>query len=435
MSSRSVLLITGPRLLALVLILLWCFAAVNGAWGQLQMALNNNLVPFPYWVLDAAWLGVLTLCALARGLRLPSQAYVVAWALLAGYIVFAFMRQLVVYEYGLSYQGAGYSQYYNYLLLPFLAWAVPGILDPYKMRLFLLILFLPLAALGVMQFVLSDPILPTYSQDGGFAIFAWRLRGETRAFSLFLHGSGFGHFSSFMLVLMLSTMLSTRKFVLHVVGIPYIVLAIICAYATLTRTVYLEIVAAVLALLVLRGLLRVTWVLRFLPLLNLLLGLVVALWAPAIVDFLGLGGDPLTSLKSWRIRREVWEMHLMNWVGGDVGSILFGLGITQRFSASAVTGEYFLIDNIFVATAIHIGAVGLLVWLICLWQMWRVVLGNALQQQNALHLAIAAVFSTWPLSLMFSNSGSFFWLLFVLMILTLVDMNQREAPESDNHLA
>jgi hypothetical protein len=77
-----------------------------------------------------------------------------------------------------------------------------------------------------------------------------------------------------------------------------------------------------------------------------------------------------------------------------------------------------LIDNVFIAVGVQVGLVGVVVWIAVMWAVWLFLLREAVRRDDALGWAIAAVWATWPLSLMFGLGGNYYGLLALLAVMT-----------------
>lgn len=427
-------------LLALAVSAWWLLGIVDSALPQLQMALFGGMVPIRGVLLDILFLGLLGLLALLRG-SLPPAPMGLGTAT-AAFGAYLFVELLFLYaRRDTSILGlvTDYYRYYFFLLvLPF-AYYAQSSLDARRLLRILLLAFVPLAWLGLQQHFGGDPLLPTASADGRFQVFAWAWQGEVRAFSLFNSGWSFGHYA--VLAAALAWFLAgepqtgpaTRRLCLLLIPV-----ALVCVYASQTRTVFLVAAAAVVASLVLartrrRGVLDPAAVLM--PLAFAGVGYLVAHGAQTIVEVLDLRGESLFATGSIEARWDAWAEYGSRWLQGSWAEMWFGLGIGQHDSGMLYSESTVLIDNMLIAVGAQLGLIGVILWLVMMWKIWRMVLARALDQDTALHWGIAAMWAAWPLSLTFSASSLYYGLLAIGAVLAARPSLRESAVDGDTELA
>ncbi|MGB0220270.1 MAG: hypothetical protein ACPHN2_03010 [Sinimarinibacterium flocculans] len=411
-----------PSLKAAALLAFWLLWVVDSALPQLQMALLGGSVPVRGALLDGAFLLMMAVLLLVRG-RLPAPPPAVATTIVA-FMAYLFL-ELFFLVARKQVTGVGlitdYYRYYFFLLaLPFV-FVAEGSLSADRVFRWLLIAFVPLAWLGLQQHFGGDPVVPTRAVDGRFQIFAWDWRGEVRAFSLFNSGWSFGHFCILVGAMAFFRLRQTDALPTAMRRLCWLVLAVapVCAYASQTRTVFLVAFCTIVAAATLDGL-RTGRRNRLALLLPVAFGAgayLVAYSAKPLVALLGMQDETLFATGSLDARWDAWTTFGSYWLGGSVSEFLFGLGIGQHDSGTLYSESTVLIDNMIVAIGVQVGAVGVMLWIIMMWQIWCWVLARATQQDTALHWGIAAVWSTWTLSLTFSAATVFYGVLAIGAVL------------------
>jgi len=418
-SSEPVFIPPLPVFVTGWVLIWWLLSFVDSALPQLQMALLGNRVVIPTWALDGLFLIATGATMLRRGWWPMPLGIVATWLLLGSSLLveLIFLEARVGGIVG-SLLTTYYRFYFYLLVLPLTA-ALAGVIPTRRIETLLLWLFLPLGGLGLYQFFRTDAVLPTAAIDNSWQVFAWGLGDDIRAFSLFNSGWAFGHFTVFICVLAFFMWWVRR--ISPQLGIALCAAAALCTYASLTRTAYVVGAAAFLTALWLafarsRGRFGLV---ALAPLVWLFAGYLVSSGIKDLMHMLGLAGaDGVFSAGSLDIRHEAWDYWLNVWFGHDWSTALFGDAVVQRDSGRLLSESTILIDNVFIAVGVQVGLVGVVVWIAVMWAVWRFLLNEAVRRDDALTWAIAAVWATWPLSLMFGLGGNYYGLLALLAVMT-----------------
>ncbi len=405
----------------LALGLWWLLCFVDSAWPQMQMALLGNYVLFGMWPLHLLYLMLGSYLVLRTGVPEVPKALLWWWATFGAYLFVSLFFLEARFANSLGELVTTFYRFYFYVATLPLAFALRGTLDSVRMQKILLVLFVPLAALGLRQHFAADPILPTVAVNGTFQVYAWWFQGDIRAFSLFNSGWSFGHFAAFIAVIALWRWLFRQPGSQQSWLMPaFFVAAMACVYFCLTRTVYLVALAGIFA---------TFWLARsrqndrfvaahWLPALFALGGFMVARGIKDLMGFLGLGNDGIFNSGSLDYRQEAWAIWTDVWLNQGVANALFGAAVTQKDSGQLYGESTVLIDNVFIAIGVQVGIVGMLIWIGLMWVLWSFMLREARERDEPLMWAIAAIWSTWPLSLMFGSGGNYYLLLLILAVLT-----------------
>jgi hypothetical protein len=417
-SSENVSIPPLPVLVTAWVLIWWLLSFVDSALPQLQMAVLNNRVVIPAFALDALFLLALGAAILRRGWWPMPSGIVATWLLLGSslFVEMIFLEARIGGVIGSLL--TTYYRFYFYLLTLPLAGALAGSIPAPRIETLLLWLFVPLGGLGLYQFFGSDAVLPTSTADNSWQVFAWGLGDDIRAFSLFNSGWAFGHFTVFICVLAFFMWQLGR--LPGWLGIALCAAAALCTYASLTRTAYVVGAAAfVTAVWLYRARSTRLGLVIAAPLLWAFVGYLVASGIKDVVHMLGLAGDDgVFSSGSLDIRHEAWDYWLNVWFGNGLSSALFGDAVVQHDSGRLMSESTVLIDNVFIAVGVQVGLVGVVVWIAVMWAVWLFLLREAVRRDDALGWAIAAVWATWPLSLMFGLGGNYYGLLALLAVMT-----------------
>lgn len=411
-----------PAIMALGLAAWWLLCIVDSAFEQAQIALFGGYILLPRWTLQALFLATLPALLVIRGWGggLLPRTLLLAWL--------AFGSWLAIDTIFLEARLGGVSGdltvgYYRsyFLLMAFpLGVLLRGSLPVHRVTIGLLLVAVPLGTLGLFQYGYDDPLLPTSALNTYWEVLSLRLDGDgnVRAFSLFNSGLTFGHFMSFVGALAVCLLL--RRDIGIVPALALIGLSGACIYASLTRVVYLVAGAALITALVMVPRRRPPFSppVAAMPVVWGVLGYLVATGIKDFLDYFRItGGDNLLSSASLDVRQQAWEMWAQE-LFSSFSNALFGAAITPRDSGSLAGESTILIDNGFIEVSAQVGLIGAALWMLLLWQVWRFVLAEAQRRQDALSYAIAAIWATWPLSLMFGTTTSFYALIALLSLLT-----------------
>lgn len=407
------------RLLGIGCIVLWLLLLTDGVLPQIQMYLFGGRLVVPSVILK-----VLLLVSLAAAVPLNPAARIPrgifwAWLAFASYLALIAIIFQYRFDYSLGDVLTTYSGYYYFILIAPLFFYLESAVSEKRMVRWLLVVLVPLAALGILQQVLNDPILPTRSRDGLFVVNQWRWFGFTRGFSLTSSGAQFGHYLS--LVAAVSTVLLFRKRTAsRAVGGFFLVLTLVATFATLTRGAYLEVLLTILTAAALcRWPLMVGRRVRMLSVAYGILGMVLIVTASTVMVS-DSDEQTLFGSRSSQIRTERWADYLGETVIADLPTLLTGTGIVQT---REIADRLLVIDNTLIAVFVHIGVVGLVLWAALMWQIWSFVAARLrVHPHHVLMVAVAAAMSVWLFRGMIRLAFTYYSLLPLLVILAHWDM-------------
>lgn len=405
------------RFLAYLFLVTFFLLIVEGALPQAQMLLFSGDIPVKSIVLKLLLVLLLGTCFALHILR--SSTVVVVRKLTVPYLVFALYLVLhfvlLRAEYPVDYLLQSYNTYYFFLLLfPFAAFLSA---EPKSFSRMLILVSAPLLVLGFAQYLSNSSILPVASNDNYFSVFSHEYYGRVRAFSLFNSGLNYGHFLCLFGAFLLCHLVRARRRAWFFL-LPALALVVLACYTTLTRNLYIEFaLTQVTALLLLRRRKLSPSSLRYrlvaaVPFLYGVLASVFIFVMP-LIEVLSGSGALLLKQESLVIRVQAWLYYLPLWLNNGLKTLLFGVGLVQheRFPIT----ESVVIDNSFLAIGLHIGLVGLLLWFVLMWRLWRYLLAiQARMPDNIPLAAMAALWSTWISSGLFNNNFILYAILFLM---------------------
>lgn len=386
---------------------------VDATLPQIRMALSGGYAGAGGAKLKPIFFAAAALAFFIVGWRNIAGGVLSAWLLFVGYLALLLpLHELLgVNEPIVSF--ISFLDTYGYIFILPVVLSLAAALPSAWLTWLVLIISLPLCVLGIAQFATSTPIVRPFSVDGQFLVNSWTISGRARGFSLFTSGLRFGYFLSLVIPLMLLFVIrppsyAGRKSRLFTGAL--LALGVGALVATLTRNAYLITLQALATVLFLRH----ASSLRMVPLIHLLFSLLLTAIAALAGGAKGTGAS-VTSGDSLDARLSFWAHYAHLWLESDITTLLFGAGISQfsRFSAGEV-----IIDNIFIATGVQIGLVGLVLFLGMLWSLWRTLVDQWLGDHDNVFLAAGVCFwSTFLSAGVLNNSVPIHLTFFFLIIL------------------
>lgn len=393
-----------------LILVLWY---MDGLLLQIEMAALGS-TPVPNMVLKV-FFSFLVLLAAAWG-ALGSErtgiprSLLLLWRVFVVYLVVELFVLANRFGYGYDYLLFSYNAYYfPIILLPCFFYFRRSIRE-YSIVRILFIVFVPVALLGIAQHFLNRTLLPTDSVNGYLGVTSWDFFGTVRAFSLFTSPSYFGRFIG--LIAAIAVALATTRSGAKVKLTFIFILVFTSAYATWTRATALEILCATLTVWFLNSARRPQRV-AFLPVVYGIGGMVVAFLGPIWAR--SMSGQNLLSNSSIFERYSEWLTFSDSWLHQGLWTFLLGTGVVQndRFQTTAGT----LIDNSFIGVGVHIGLLGLLLWVAITWAVWKYMLSELDVRRSPVRVGSAAAWSVWILTSIF-NTTLFFVLPFFAFVAT-----------------
>ncbi len=385
-------------LLRVVVLFAAPFLVVTGALFQIEMFLTGGNVPFSPAILKASILAVLLTAFILRLGTIRRNTWLfTATLLFFGYLV---LDSLYLY-FGLQMKPSdiilSYNGYYTLMLLAVLATMVPLRISSRRMLQVLGIMAVASALLGLAQFIERAPIVPVVSTDQNFRVLVWQNGNEIRIFSLFDEPAACGLFFVFCSALLV-VLCRNQRFLL--LSIPLLPVSIFLCLASVSRTEIIALACALIASLVFAFWSRPGRT-RFLPIAFLLSAAPVAGFAYFFSN-VGLRTHSVTDTASFTERIKDWSYYISTIRAVPLSELLFGIGMVQNRNAGSANAVVF-IDNIYLSVGLHIGLVGLSLFLLLAWFLWEEVRKRAEERSSPLAMAIAATYSTFFLLGVFTN--------------------------------
>jgi len=407
------------RVLGYFFMLFFILSFVDGALPQLQMAIFGGLIPIPSIFVKILIISVLCTALLfhvyRRGTVLLPEITRWPYFLFLLFLVGHFCLSLG--DYPADYLLLSYNSYYMFLLLlPFTTY-----IDFSSRHFTRLMLFaaVPLICIGFAQYFLGSPLLPTASSDGYFIVSAWGYYDNIRSFSLFSSGLQYGYFLSFLAPILVYYCWKTSGVYKLLSFLGLAVLSVAC-FTTLTRNVYIQFTFSVTTAMLLLALSRrsgASVYQKILPLLPFLYGLIATamVFFSQVLLLANARNSIILQDESLLMRFINWDRYYRLLTESGLQKLLFGVGLIS--GSRVFLEEEIVIDNTFLAVALHIGLVGLALWLFLMWRLWRWVLASTGHRTNNVALfVIASYWSTWISSGIFNTTFILYQILALLVI-------------------
>jgi len=400
------------RSLGYIAIALFFFLFIDGLLPQVQMLLFSGSVPLKNvmvkMLLAVCLGGTLFLYTFRAGKILTLRQIMFPYALFLLYLIVHCL--LFRDSFPIDYLLFSYNAYYYYVIM--LPLAAHLSLSSESFSRWLFVLSIPLLFVGILQSVLNDPLLPVASSDGYFEVLSWRYYEQVRSFSLFSSGLNYGQFLSLFGAFAVYQAINARRRGRRLFFWVLLIVTTFAIYTTLTRNIYIQYAFTLFTALILSWCtkrrisvsgLRVA----FLP---VLFGIISAALVFGVQGYLLFFAGDRTILRddSLTMRLNQWIYFFPYWTQNGWDRLLFGTAMLQggdKFFAA----ENIIIDNTFLNIGLHSGLIGLLLWMMLMWKLWRWMLRNLdMFRDNSVLIAIAAVWSTWISSGIFNATASLY---------------------------
>jgi len=359
----------------------------EGALFQAQMLVLHGRIVANTAVLKAMVIGLLMMGLMIR--RRISNAQVLGVTLLfAGYSLLECLRMYFSLNMQFIDIIESFNSYYAILLVAILALMVP-LRIPDRMLIYLLLAVFAICALiGLAQFITGSALIPTQSSDGSFQVNGTVGVTTIRPFSLFLDAGMFGILGVVVGALGTAYCLKRNK---RWLGVPILLGGMVVTAISQSREDFPALLGAILSVVFISRW-RTRILKQILPVVWLLLGVVVGFVAYYLSTTGGVTHS-VTDTSTFVIRLQNWAYYISSFTVSDPMGIFFGYGIVENHRVSS-SASIVPIDNFFLATALHIGVVGIVVVILLAWVLWAEVLRAAEETQSTLSLAVAGSFST-----------------------------------------
>lgn len=401
------------RQLGYIAVALFFFLFIDGLLPQVQMLLLSGSVPLKNVMVKMVMVvclgGALLLHAFKAGKVLALKPILLPYAAFLLYLTVHFI--LFCNDYPVDYLLFSYNAYYFFLIM--LPLAAHLSLSSESFNLWLFTMSIPLLLIGILQSALNAPLLPVVSSDGYFEVLSWSYyEGKVRSFSLFSSGLNYGQFLSLLGASAVCLALSARRRRRRLLFLGLLLVSTFATYTTLTRNIYIQYAFTVFTSLVL------TWstkrrvsVSRLrVAILPVLFGIISAVLVFGVQGYLLLVAGDRTILRdeSLTMRLVQWAEFFPYWTQHGLDRLLFGTALMQggeKFSIS----EGVLIDNTFLVIGLHSGLIGLLLWMLLMWKIWRWMLQNIdTFPDNSVLIALTSLWATWISSGIFNATLSLY---------------------------
>lgn len=361
------------KFLSVCTLALWILIIADGLYAETQMKLlgSFSITSLP---IKAALLFLSILAFLINSKIQIPKSVMICWFIFVIYLLIETTIFINLYHYSFSKLISDFNFYYIFLLLLPFTFALKDSLKPKTTITFLLLFFLFFSFIAYIQNKNNDAIL-TSVITGQFKPSSYSFYGDLRAFSMFGSASAFGHYLAIIGSLLVGLIFQKKLY-------PIILLAIVSyiTYITFTRSAYLEVILVVITTLIIYSKILKTKFLKTLPFIYGLLGVFIVFFASSLGS-----NSSIMSGESALVRTIIWKINLQTWFDNNV-SFLFGTGTVQ-------SGNTLLVDNTFLAVGLHLGIIGLIIWVIYMTIIYNYALKT--MSRNPISVAVVAFMSLW----------------------------------------
>ncbi len=380
------------------------FSLVNLSLLQLQIWLWGRILFPQYLARIGMYVVAAVMCFIVPQWRMPKgmmRFWVpLALALVATFVVVRSRGEMRLPDQMLYLV----SNYYSLALVPFCLWAKPFLKLGTLFKLLLLVLF-PLCIIGIAQYWLNNPLLPTEGGDSFDLGMFIDFNGQVRAFSLFPNGLHFAYFLALMMAFLVTALRRrSGKLIWHLFCLLSVVLIIVATYATVTRLAFLVVAFSAFFAVLFSGVRKYSKFSWFsLPILALAIGGAIIGLSPFIASH---SSNDVYSDASLVERLFHWGVALNTWLNSGSSVFIFGNGISQGKSAD------YIVDNTFLNFAVQGGLVGLitsLAFMHFIWMSLRPLING--RPATAPVVAICAFWATWLLTGLFNTTNAIYGLI------------------------
>lgn len=422
----------------------WLFLFINALFPYIQMFMfDGKVLLLPIFFKISFF--IFCLVAFCVNKKLMPERVLILWAVLVCYLCLHGFYMVYVLGYTLKYVLFGYNAYYYYfVILPILP-SLSGVIPVRSVLRVLMLVFIPVAVVGVLQYCLNAPVLPVRSSDGRFILGSYNFFGKMRPTSFFAYPGLFSFYLVFMVFVFLGVIKACRKWSIFA-GLCACV-ALFLIFVSYSRSTYVFVFTLLpAALLLFTGETRYKAVfLKYLPAVYIpvtaslvfLLSLFIVKFDPAIlkldseglsrelaqisgnlhsankshidtghlplvdwhffnstdvsadVELCSLSQPKLTSGYSFLMRIHEWKV-FGKLAFFDQKTLMLGNGYLQNGRLSAA--KDFLVDNLYLNIVLHIGIIGLFLVLSLLWSFWRYLIETI--ERDFFSKALIIMFST-----------------------------------------
>lgn len=411
----------GLRVGAIVIVS--CFI-VTALMAQTEMLFDPGHVPFTLAYLKVSLIAILLIAAIFRGsINNPRIAGVSL--IFAGYLLLCGLYEYFSLDMLASDVILGFNSYYFLYFVVALALQFRLNIPEKTMLRVVLLLGAACAIVALAQIATQSPVVPTDSVDQNFSVTAYKTSySGMRVFSLFEEPATFGLFCVFMSGIFTAL---CKKSATRLIAVPMLLLSIFLCWESDARTELLALACVV----------ATAWIItfkkkpgrtRFLPFMWLFAGVPIGVFA-YIRSLTSGASSSIADTTSFTQRITEWSYYLGMLKSGDFIRILFGFGLVQNHKIGNNLSSSLPIDNLFIATVLHIGVIGLAAFLWLAWELWEKIRVEAETRESALYTGVASVFSVILLIGLYTILSFPLGAFLLLVAVTRIDGPQPSSPE------
>lgn len=381
--------------LGLIFLGMWLLVVVDGLWTYTMAKLaGGHRLPLTPIVWGVLYLGIFNAAFVNRRPVILSTPLWTALISLALYLPLALIVQINIDSVGFIVGLHGYYVYYFFILaFPFSVLFQNSLNSNFTVSVFI-VLGLSLAVFGSIQHFSHNlfEIGQTIAAESG--AFNLGFHGRVRANGLFAHSEDLGHFLSMVAGIVFAIFLNNKSIVKKIACAGVLIVLAVGVYSTLTRSAYIAFVATLFSVWFIRRRILLGKSVNWLPFLLLAAGFFILFGRTLVADILTSFFDTdlfsSSSLED-RLAGINYYIALLN-RSGFIGW-LFGKG----WIFLAAKEAYVPIDMGFFAIILSIGLIGLVIWLLLTYYIWKHVASMVNPLKSSLSVGLAATISIWLL--------------------------------------
>ncbi len=171
------------HILTFLILISTLFIIINAALPRLEMLLFSGNVPLYSVFLKFSIILYLVIYIIIDSRARIDKTSIIVLTCFICYLSLDALIFSVTYNYSLKFRLFGYNSMYFILILVLFYSCIRSNVSAEFITKYLIIISIPLVALGISQTVFNNSILSLQSSNGYFKVLAWDYYGQVRAFS------------------------------------------------------------------------------------------------------------------------------------------------------------------------------------------------------------------------------------------------------------
>lgn len=386
-----------------LLFIMILLSIINAALPQFEMLLFSGEVPVPSISIKLLIIMGLFVYSIVHVESSVSKSSIIILGFFLLYLLAESALFSLTNRYSMTLIVFGYNTMYSMLIIAFLLTNIKPTIRSHTVSRIMLFVSVPLLLIGIAQSLANEPLLPLRSVDGYFQVLVWDYYGQVRAFSFFEAPAYYATFLIFFGAFVLANILSQRELKGKLLYFILFTIISISEFLSLNRTAmfaYLFVMFTVVAIYKLRFrrnrlilIMGASFVLSIslvftVPLISNLFPFVFAFKDQSMFE-----------------RYAEWQ-YWLHFLFRQPERFLLGSGIFQNSLFRLTKG--IIIDNMFLAILVQIGAIGLVFVLYIIYKLWSTLITRYLNTLDPTAIASISLLTVWPIFAMFGTGLNIF---------------------------